>query len=135
MFPIKVRLPGAPYGILEGGIETARRILLRPQLPTALICSNDLMAIGALRMLSSHNIVVPRDISLIGLDDIHLAEFTTPTLTTVRIPRTELAEITFSVLQAKLGGRPDLPQKERTIATHLVLRESTNYPRVGARNL
>lgn len=120
-----------PYGILEGGSEAARRILLRPQLPTAMICSNDLMAIGALRMFNSHNISVPRDISLIGLDDIHLAEFTTPTLTTVRIPRTELAEITFAVLLAKLEGRPDLPKKERTIATHLVARESTNYPRHG----
>jgi LacI family transcriptional regulator len=118
-----------PYGTLEAGIEAARRILLRPQLPTALICSNDLMAIGALRMLNSHNIAVPRDISLIGLDDIHLAEFTTPTLTTVRIPRTELAEVTFAVLLAKLEGRPDLTEKERTIATHLVARESTNYPR------
>jgi DNA-binding LacI/PurR family transcriptional regulator len=118
-----------PYGTLEGGIEAVRRILLRPQLPTALICSNDLMAIGALRMLNSHNIAVPQDISLIGLDDIHLAEFTNPTLTTVRIPRTELAEVTFAVLLAKLEGRPDLPAKERTIATHLVARESTNYPR------
>lgn len=118
-----------PYGILEGGSEAARRILQRPQLPTALICSNDLMAIGALRMFNSHNISVPKDISLIGLDDIHLAEFTTPTLTTVRIPRTELAEITFAVLLAKLEGRADLSQKERTIATHLVARESTNYPR------
>jgi LacI family transcriptional regulator len=118
-----------PYGTLEAGIEAARRILLRPELPTALICSNDLMAIGALRMFNSHNIAVPQDISLIGLDDIHLAEFTTPTLTTVRIPRTELSAVTFAVLLAKLEGRPDLTEKERTIDTYLVARESTNYAR------
>ncbi len=114
---------------LEGGIAAARRILERKTLPTALICSNDLMAIGALKIFHANNLVVPQDISLIGLDDIHLAEFTSPPLTTIRIPRKQLAQVCFDVLLKKLRPQGQAVTRPPVVSTGLVVRESTHYPR------
>jgi DNA-binding LacI/PurR family transcriptional regulator len=112
---------------LEGGIAAARKILNRPALPTALICSNDLMAIGALKILHFAGFGVPGDISLIGLDDIHLAQFTSPPLTTIRLPRTKLAEVCFEALFQKL--RPnERAARNDSVATDLIVRESTGFP-------
>ena len=114
---------------LEGGMAAARKFLARKARPTALLCSNDLMAIGALRVLHSAGIQVPADMSLIGLDDIHLAEFTSPPLTTVRLPRTQLAEACFEVLLRKI--RPaEAPAQKRSVRTNLVIRHSTGSPAV-----
>ncbi len=116
---------------LEGGIEAANRILQRKVLPTALICSNDLMAIGALKVFYSNALRVPQDISVIGLDDIHLAEFTSPPLTTIRIPRMQLAQVCFHMLLQKLRPQKDTALYHPTVPTILVVRESTDYPRKG----
>ncbi len=113
---------------LEGGIAAARKILQRKVLPTALICSNDLMAIGALKILHSKGIQVPKNMSVIGLDDIHFAEFTSPPLTTVRIPRTQLSEACFEVLFQKLRPKEGAPPLCQVVATNLVIRESTGFP-------
>jgi DNA-binding LacI/PurR family transcriptional regulator len=116
---------------LEGGIEAARRLLKRKSLPTALICSNDLMAIGALRVFTSNKTRVPKDLSLVGLDDIHLAEFTSPPLTTVKIPRAKLAQACFDALfrRLRVSDPASPPRNAERVATTLVVRESTNYPR------
>ena len=125
---------------LEGGIEAAHRLVKRKILPTALMCSNDLMAIGALRVFTSHKLRVPEDLSLVGLDDIHLAEFTSPPLTTVRIPREDLAQVCFNALFRRLKlNAPALeaagpPAMVDRVATCLTVRESTLYAqRAGAK--
>jgi LacI family transcriptional regulator len=112
---------------LEGGISAAQRILEREVRPTAVICSNDLMAIGALKILHSAGVDVPRDLSLIGLDDIHLAQFTSPPLSTIRLPRTQLAETCFEALFQML--RPNVrPPRGEQVSTDLIVRESTGFP-------
>ncbi len=111
---------------LEGGIAIAESLLRRTKLPSALMCSNDLMAIGALRQLTSAGVNVPRDLSLIGLDDIHLAEFTTPTLTTVRLPRADLAQACFDALYRTIKQDETEGHWTRTVSTSLVVRESTS---------
>ena len=113
---------------LEGGIEAAKRILKRMKFPTAVLCSNDLMAIGMLRVFLGAGKSVPGDVSLIGLDDIHLAEFTMPALTTIRIPREELAEICFETLMRRLD-RTLTQISVAGISTRLVVRGSTDFPR------
>ncbi len=113
---------------LEGGIAAAHRVLHRKQRPTAIICSNDLMAIGVLRTLQARDVHVPGEVSIIGLDDIHLSEFTTPALSTVRMPRIELAEACFENLLARLEGRAPLPAVPSALSTNLIVRESTDYP-------
>ena len=76
---------------LDGGRDAMQKILALPDWPTAVMCSNDMTAIGVQHALFEANLSVPDDFSLIGFDDIHLAEYTIPPLTTVRMSCKELA--------------------------------------------
>jgi DNA-binding LacI/PurR family transcriptional regulator len=110
---------------LEGGMRATEQLLSLPQRPTAIMCSNDMTAIGTLRVLARAGINVPRDMSVIGFDDIHLAEFVHPPLTTVRMSRKDLARGAFESLRSvaeKLGASQ---QRNWTIPTQLIVREST----------
>ena len=109
---------------IDGGFNAMGRILGQAPLPTAVLCSNDLTAIGALRAIRRRGFQVPEDISVVGFDDILLAEFTEPPLTTVRLPRGELAGKAFEVLLASLSDTKSMGA-EYTISTQLVVREST----------
>lgn len=112
---------------MEGGIASAGRLIAQKDLPTALVCSNDLLAIGSLHRLSREGLRVPADLSLIGFDDIHMAEMMIPPLTTVRLSRAELARAAVGALRAHVEDTG--PQREYRIGTHLVVRESTGFPR------
>jgi LacI family transcriptional regulator len=85
---------------LEGGMRAMTHLLSLPERPTAVMCSNDMTAIGALRVLARAGLGVPRDMSVIGFDDIHLAEFVYPPLTTVRMSRKDLARGAFESLRS-----------------------------------
>jgi len=78
---------------LEGGRYAARMVLAANPAITAVICANDLMALGALRELRDRGLRVPRDISVTGFDNIKLSEFCYPALTTVHIPRERIGQI------------------------------------------
>lgn len=115
---------------MEGGMAAMQRLADLPELPTAVVCSNDMTAIGALHALerTPHN--VPREISVVGFDDIHLAQFMLPPLTTVRMSCKSLAAAAVEALRA--GIEPEHPKaalKEWAIPTHLVVRQSSTYPR------
>jgi len=115
---------------MEGGKAAMEKLMARAELPTAVICSNDMTAIGVLHALDETTHKVPANISVVGFDDIHLAQFMLPPLTTVRMSCKELAEAAVEALRA--GIEPDHPrsaQKEWPIATRLVVRRSTDYPR------
>jgi LacI family transcriptional regulator len=115
---------------LEGGMQCMEQLLTHPELPTAVMCSNDMTAIGALRVLTRAGLRVPEDMSLIGFDDIHLAEFVNPPLTTVRMSRTDLARAAFGALRAIADGQ-EHPGHRRNwnVTTALTVRQSTGYPR------
>ena len=70
---------------LDGGRDAMQKILSLPEWPTAILCSNDMTAIGVQHAVFEASLRVPDDFSLIGFDDIHLAEYTIPPLTTVRM--------------------------------------------------
>lgn len=110
----------------EGGTRAAEHFLRLKPRPSAMICSNDLMAVGVLRVLSERKIAVPQAISVIGFDDIHLAEFANPPLSTVRMAREDLARSAFQALEIlrerKVSTEPSI------ISTKLVLRQSTAPP-------
>jgi DNA-binding LacI/PurR family transcriptional regulator len=115
---------------MEGGKAAMEQLAALPELPTAVICSNDMTAIGVLHALDETTHKVPGDISVVGFDDIHLAQFMLPPLTTVQMSCRDLAEAAVQALRA--GIEPDHPkaaQKEWPIATRLVVRRSTNFPR------
>ena len=112
---------------VDGGHAAMRRILDSGAKPTAILTSNDLTAIGAMGAIYEHGLRVPEDISVIGFDDILLSAFTRPALTTLRLPREEIATAAFRALfQSREGGetKPG-PGAEYLIQPDLVVRKST----------
>lgn len=107
---------------IDGGLSAMAKLLKRPDPPTAVLASNDLTAIGALSGIRRAGLHVPRDISVVGFDDIDLATFTEPPLTTVRLARHDLADLACKALLAMEVGQPGY---ELYLTTTLVIREST----------
>jgi DNA-binding LacI/PurR family transcriptional regulator len=89
---------------VEGGRRALRAILDHPNgaRPTAVICSNDLMAIGALQEAAAFGVRVPDELSIVGFDGIDAASWTQPALTTVEQPVDEIAETAFRALRAQI---------------------------------
>ncbi len=112
----------------EGGVRAFDELASKKTLPTAIMCSNDLTAIGVMRAAYHAKLRVPEDISVIGLDDIHFAEFTLPPLTTVRLSRLDLARAAFNALQDQVQESPPLVKRKYAVSTSLVQRSSTARP-------
>lgn len=113
---------------LEGGRRAARALLAATDLPTAVVFANDLMALGAMQQFHEVGLGIPRDISIIGFDDIAFAALAHPPLTTVSLPRTEVGRKAVEALMATIE-RPDEQGIEFRIPTRLVKRDSTAYAR------
>ena len=118
---------------LKGGMIGFGKLRALTTPPTAILCSNDMTAIGVLRAAYNANLRVPQDLSVIGLDDIDFAEFTLPPLTTIRLSRHDLAQAAFEALrqQAEEPVAAKI-QREFLVSTSLVVRGSTAPPPAGA---
>jgi len=114
---------------LKGGVAGFAQLQSLASRPTAILCSNDMTAIGVLRAAYHDGLRVPQDLSVVGLDDIDFAEFTLPPLTTIRLPRADLARAAFEALRQEAED-PMNPKKQREflVSTSLVLRGSTAPP-------
>lgn len=108
---------------IDGGLSAITRLLQRNHPPTAVLASNDLTAIGALRGTRQSGLRVPQDLSVVGFDDIDMAQFTEPPLTTIRLLRSELASLSCNALFQSIRG--EMEGAEFTMGTHLIVREST----------
>jgi LacI family transcriptional regulator len=97
--------------------------------PTAIFCGNDVLAVGALRRAREMGINVPKDVSVIGFDDIELAQVAYPSLTTVHVPHREMGRLAAAALVQTLKDGMPL-QKTRLEATP-VMRETLAPPRPG----
>src|ERR1700679_3286772 len=106
---------------LKGGVTGFAQLQPLGSRPTAILCSNDMTAIGVLRAAYMDGLRVPDDVSVIGLDDIDFAEFTLPPLTTIRLSRVDLARAAFEALrqQAEESANPNI-QREFLVSTSLV---------------
>jgi DNA-binding LacI/PurR family transcriptional regulator len=112
---------------LEGGHQACAALLSRAKKPTAILCSNDLTALGVMRRSYELKIQIPKDLSVIGFDDIRLAQFSLPPLTTVQMSQSELASMAFNSLISEVGRKePSIRGAEYELRTALVLRESTS---------
>jgi LacI family transcriptional regulator len=109
---------------LDGGMLALTDLMTsHHKRPTALLCSNDMTAIGVLREAYDREIKVPGDLSVIGFDDIRLAQFTTPPLTTVQLSQTELATLAFRALINETEQEAQTQHgKEYNLVTSLILR-------------
>lgn len=112
---------------VDGGHEAMQRILASGARPTAVLASNDLTAIGAMGAIAEAGLRVPEDISVAGYDDIQLSAFTMPPLTTVSLPRAEIANAAFhALLSAKQSDAPrPVRGEEHMVLPKLVVRKST----------
>jgi LacI family repressor for deo operon, udp, cdd, tsx, nupC, and nupG len=108
---------------LESGEAAAKTYLSRP-LPDAIFACNDEMAMGLIRSLTAAGVVVPRDVSVAGFDDIEFAEAYNPPLTTVRQARREIGEQAAGLLLKLIAGKTPA-QREFRLAAGLVIRKST----------
>jgi LacI family transcriptional regulator len=110
----------------DSGYDAAKKLLQHK--PTAIVASNDLMAMGALRAIRENGLAVPGDISVTGFDDIPLAANVTPPLTTVGQPMSEIGTTAFDLLYQAMQGKK-VKQRSVTLQTKLILRESTGKPK------
>jgi DNA-binding LacI/PurR family transcriptional regulator len=115
---------------LEGGHGAGQRLLTLEPRPTAAICHNDVMAIGLLQACAERGVRVPRDLSIVGWDDVPYASLVTPPLTTVRVPRYELGQAAARRLLDLMAGRP-AGLAEPPLALELVRRQSCQPPGGG----
>ncbi|MGI9090545.1 MAG: LacI family DNA-binding transcriptional regulator [Gemmatimonadaceae bacterium] len=134
------RVPGTAAG---GQMGMRALLALKPR-PTAVFCTNDLVAVGGLKACSAATVRVPSDMSIVGCDDIELASLVTPELTTIAIPARELGaraarlllrELTADQPDAKPEARSEAKSEarsdaraQRTIASRLVIRGTTAAP-------
>ncbi len=107
---------------LEGGRRATRALLSADPRLTAIVCVNDFMAAGALREIRDRGLRVPEDISVTGFDNIRLAQFCYPALTSVHIPRDQIGQI---ICDALLPGDRKKIEHDIVIDPELVVREST----------
>lgn len=117
----------APNGRPDGGVLAARRLLQLTPRPTAAVCFNDMLAIGALRAIEQAGLQVPHDMAITGFDDIELAAYTTPALTTFHQPKYELGQRAAQMLLHLIERRDASAARPTTVRIQgrLVVREST----------
>ena len=127
---LKVRAPWVVEGDLhmQGGQAAMEQILTGKSAPTALLCTNDLMAFGALRALHQRNISVPEEFSMIGFDNLPVCDMVTPPLSSVDISRREIASHAFRMLAKAADNKGTRKLPTPTIKTCLTLRASTAPP-------
>jgi LacI family repressor for deo operon, udp, cdd, tsx, nupC, and nupG len=116
---------------IEAGERAIELFLSQGQSFSAVFCSNDEMAIGAMRALISHGLRVPEDVSVVGFDDIRFARYTSPSLTTVAQPKNALGREAMTML-IELLNDPEVPARKRVLTADLVVRGSTG-PRATGR--
>jgi LacI family transcriptional regulator len=121
-YPDVVVRAGADVDSLEGGRRATRALLSADSGLTAIVCVNDLMAVGAMREIRERGLRVPEDISVTGFDNVKLSQFCYPALTTVHIPRDQIGQNICDVLILNTNTRLE---QEILIDPELVLRDST----------
>ncbi len=111
---------------IEAGMKALSALAAMPDRPSAVLCSNDMTAIGVMRAAFDLRLNIPQDLSVVGFDDIRLAQFMAPPLTTVQMSQTEIAQLSFSALLDSLEPtRHGNGRQMYSMKTNLILRQST----------
>ncbi|HLJ66857.1 MAG TPA: LacI family DNA-binding transcriptional regulator [Chloroflexota bacterium] len=118
---------------VEAGVAGANYLLDLPDPPTAIFAFNDNMAIGVMQVARQRGLRLPRDLSVVGVDDIDMAACLTPPLTTVRQPLLEMGRVAAGLLWRLIQGQPvEITRLE--LATRLIVRDSTAPPPASTRS-
>ena len=114
---------------VAGGRRGASQLLDLPEPPTAIFAGSDLQALGVYEAARPRGVRIPEDLSVVGYDDLRIARWVGPPLTTIRQPLTEMAETAARML-IRMSEDPETPVNQRfDLATSLVVRESTAPPK------
>lgn len=106
-----------------GGLRAMQSLLALSEPPQAVFMGNDAMAVGAYQALYQAGLRIPQDIALVGYDDIELASYMTPPLTTIHQPKDELGELAIDVLIHRMA-QPELQQQRLQLTPELMVRGS-----------
>lgn len=109
-----------------GGYDAALELLAEPKRPTAVFAANDSMAIGALSAFRESGVKVPRDIAVAGFDDIPLARFMDPPLSSVRVPISDLGATAVDMLLHAITHKNLHTRRRERVSTEVVIRRSTD---------
>ena len=115
----------------ELGYPVVQELLKHRRAFTAIVSFNDIAAIGAIRALRDANLRVPEDVSVIGFDDIQVAAYHNPRLTTIRQPLHDMGETAARILLQRMQGFKDYPM-ELAVPPELIIRETTAAPNAKA---
>ncbi len=114
------------YLTIEGGYLVGKKVATMQKMPTGLIAINDEMAIGIIQSLTANGVKVPEDVSVVGIDNIKMANFYNPPLTTVDIPVEKMGQKAAAVLLKKIAGYElDPTEKYIVFPSELIIRAST----------
>ncbi|MEA2020878.1 MAG: LacI family DNA-binding transcriptional regulator [Candidatus Caldatribacteriota bacterium] len=108
---------------IAGGYKAMKKLLKLPELPTAIFTANDLVAMGAMQAIQQKKYHIPRDFCIIGFDDIKLASFVFPALSTIRQPMLEMGALAVKTLLRIIKGG-EFNQKKVILKPELIVRES-----------
>ncbi len=111
----------------SGGQTAMRRLLKFADPPEAVFAANDLMALGAMEVARSAGLRIPNDLAIIGYDDIPIAAHTSPPLTTMAIPKTEIGNAAAHELLRHLESERPVGPVRRIFAARLIVRESAIF--------
>lgn len=117
----------------DDGVIEGLHLLSAAEPPTAIFASSDLQALGVYEAARSLGLRVPEDLSVVGYDDLAIAKWAGPPLTTVRVPLAEMAEQATHMV-ARLRDEPELALSRVEMATSLVIRESSGVPHMKAQS-
>jgi len=110
----------------DGGERAFEKLLRLPARPTAVLCSNDMTAMGVMRKCYAERIVIPQELSVVGFDNIRITQYMSPPLTTVEMSQAEIGRIAFQALLEDVQRETPNPEgTEYTLKTNLVLRDTT----------
>ena len=129
--PLEINLATPDAGYLPA-IEMLKQWSRTGESSTAIVCYNDIVAIGAMRALREHHLRVPEDVSVVGFDDIQAAAFQNPSLTTIRQPLRKMGSTAARILLQRIRGQESSPDTV-SMYPELVIRESTAPPRSSQR--
>jgi DNA-binding LacI/PurR family transcriptional regulator len=107
----------------EGGRDAMERLLDLDRQPTAVFCYNDMSALGAMRAIHARGLIVPDDISIIGFDDLFLASYANPLLTTIRQPMRQMGRLAMETVLKIISG--DRSTTNIKVQGELIIRDST----------
>ncbi|HMT06624.1 MAG TPA: LacI family DNA-binding transcriptional regulator [Pyrinomonadaceae bacterium] len=114
------------YSTEEIGFEGMKRLLSLKNRPTAVFARNDFTAIGAMRAISDAGLSIPKDVAVVGFDDIPMAARMSPSLTTVRQPMRLQGEIAATMLLDRITSKTPIRRRQRVLDCELIVRESSS---------